>query len=183
MTRAFVAIRPPLRVLDAIEARVAPVPMPGGRIAPRDQWHITVQFLGNDAELSAVATAFEHEPLDLGAAEIRLGGADALGSRRRARILALVLNEGAEWVRELAAQVERRLAPLGHVPAAREEMFRPHLTVARFRRPSDLRPLCAAVGPAPIGPAWRVDEVVLYESVLCPHGAQHAARARVPSGR
>ena len=183
MTRAFVAIRPPPRVLDAIEARLAPVAMPGGRLASRDQWHITVQFLGNDAELSAVATAFEHEPLDLGAAEVRFGGADALGSRRRARILALVLNEGAEWVRELAAQVERRLAPLGHVRAGGEETFRPHLTLARFRRPSDLRPLCVAVGPAPIGPAWRVDEVVLYESVLSPQGAQHAARARVPTRR
>jgi RNA 2',3'-cyclic 3'-phosphodiesterase len=183
MTRAFVAIRPPPRVLDAIEARLAPVAMPGGRIASRDQWHITVQFLGADAELSAVATAFEHEPLDLGAAEIRFGGADALVSRRRARILALVLNEGAEWVRELAAQVERRLAPLGHVRAAREELLRPHLTLARFRRPSDLRPLCVAVGPEPIGPAWRVEEVVLYESVLCRQGAQHAARARVPTGR
>ena len=139
MTRAFVAIRPPPPVLDAIEARVAPVAMPGRTAASRDQWHITVQFLGNDAELAAVATAFEHEPLDLGAAEIRFGGADALGSRRRARILALVLHEGAEWVRELAAQVERRLAPLGHV------RDRPGGDVPA---PSHARPV-----PAPLRPA------------------------------
>ena len=181
MTRAFVAIRPPTEVLDAIEARLAPVAMPGGRIASRDQWHITVQFLGNDAELSAVATAFEHEPLDLGAAEIRFGGADALGSRRRARILALKLHEGSDWVRELAAQVERRLAPLGHVRDVAEEKFLPHLTLVRFREPTDLRPLCAAIGPEPVGAPWRVDEVVLFESVLRPEGARHVAREQIPT--
>jgi len=41
----------------------------------------------------------------------------------------------------------------------------------------------AAIGREPVGPAWRVDEVVLYESVLHPRGAQHFARARFPIGR
>ncbi|MDP9333349.1 MAG: RNA 2',3'-cyclic phosphodiesterase [Actinomycetota bacterium] len=182
MTRAFVAIRPPHSVLDAIEARVASSAMSRGRATARDQWHLTVQFLGNDADLAAVATTFELEPLDLGAGEIRLGGADALGPRRRARILALGQHEGAEWTAELAAQIERRLAPLGHVRDVREKGFRPHLTLARFREPTDLRPLCAAIGPDPVGHSWRVDKVVLYESVLRPQGAQHVARAHVPTG-
>jgi 2'-5' RNA ligase len=183
VTRAFVAIRPPAPVLDAIEERVASSAMFRGRATSRDQWHLTLRFLGNDADLAAVATAFELEPLDLGAADIRLGGADALGNRRRARILALRLHEGAEWVRELAAQVERRLAPLGHERDVRERSFRPHLTLARFREPTDLRPLCSKIGAEPVGPAWRVEHVVLYESVLRPRGAEHVARARVPTGR
>lgn len=181
MTRAFVAIRPPTEVLDAIEARIASSSISGGRPTSRDQWHLTVQFLGNGADLAAVAAAFELEPLDLGAGEIRLGGADALGNRRRARILALKVHDGAEWVRELAAQVERRLAPLGHVRDVREEKFLPHLTLARFREPTDLRPPCAAIGREPVGAAWRVDEIVLYESVLRPEGARHVARARIPT--
>jgi len=182
VTRAFVAIRPPRSVLDAIAARVASPAMFRGRATARDQWHLTVQFLGNDADLAAVATTFELDPLDLGAGKIRLDGADALGPRRRARILALGLHEGAGWIQELAAQVERRLAPLGYVRDVREKEFRPHLTLARFREPTDLRPLCAAIGPEPVGPAWRVDGVVLYESVLRPQGAQHVARAHLPTG-
>lgn len=179
MTRAFVAIRPPTEVLDAIEARIASSSISGGRPTSRDQWHLTVQFLGNDVDLVAVATAFELEPLDLGAGEMRLGGADALGNRRRARILAFKLHEGGEWVRELAAQVERRLAPLGHVRDVREEKFLPHLTLARFREPTDLRTLCATIGPEPVGAPWRVHEVVLFESVLRPEGARHLARAHI----
>jgi RNA 2',3'-cyclic 3'-phosphodiesterase len=179
MTRAFVAIRPPTEVLDAIEARIASSSISGGRPTSRDQWHLTVQFLGNDVDLGAVATAFELEPLHLGAGEMHLGGADALGNRRRARILALKLHEGAVWVRELAARVERRLAPLGLVRDVREEKFLPHLTLARFRAPTDLRTLCAAIGPEPVGGAWRVDKVVLYESMLRPQGARHVARAHI----
>src|SRR2546430_2740026 len=64
-------------------ARVASPAMFRGRATARDQWHLTVQFLGNDADLAAVATTFELDPLDLGAGKIRLDGADALGPRRR----------------------------------------------------------------------------------------------------
>ena len=183
MPRAFVAIRPPPPVLDAIAARVASSAVAQGRATSRDQWHLTVQFLGDDADLAAVSTVFELDPIRLDAAAIRLGGAEALGNRRRARILALGLQEGADWVRRLAAEVERRLEPLGHERDDRGKPFRPHLTLARFREPTDLRTVCAGIGSDPVGPAWRVDEVVLYESVLHPRGAQHTARALLPIGR
>ncbi len=175
MTRAFVAIRLAPPVLDALQARVSPVPMPGGRTTPRDQRHITVQFLGDDADISACGSALAHEPLDLVVGRLQLGGAVALGDARRARILALGLRVGADWVRELAGRVEARLAPLGFV-RDREDEFVAHVTLARFRVPTDLRPLCAALGPEPVGPPFLVDEVVLFESVLRPQGAEHIAR-------
>src|ERR1700704_6655615 len=114
MTRAFVAIRPPESVLDAIAERVASVAMRGGRVTTRDQWHITIQFLGDDVDVDAVASALETQPLDAERGEIGFGGADALGSRHRARILALGVRDGAGWVRALAAQVEARLTPIGY---------------------------------------------------------------------
>ena len=51
MTRAFVAIRPPSFVLDAVEQRVEHVAMPAGRRTPRDLWRITVQFLGDEVDI------------------------------------------------------------------------------------------------------------------------------------
>jgi RNA 2',3'-cyclic 3'-phosphodiesterase len=177
MTRAFVAIRPPPAVLDAVEARVGGAVLRGGRRTTRDQWHLTVQFLGDGADVDAVEAAFASRPLDVGAGEIRLGGADALGRPGQARILALRLREGDQWARELAAQVQARLAPLGYVRDLDENTFLPHLTLARFRAPTDLRAVCSAIGPEPTGPAWRVDEVVFYESVLHRQGARHVARA------
>jgi RNA 2',3'-cyclic 3'-phosphodiesterase len=177
VTRAFVAIRPPAAVLDAIEMRLGTSSMRGGRPTAREQWHLTVQFLGDDADVDAVVGALASEPLAVRAAELRLGGADALGNPRRARIVALRLCEGEEWMRALAREVQARLAPLGYGRDRAPEEFVPHLTLARFREPTDLRKLGAVMGPEPVGPSWRAEEIVLYESVLRPQGARHVARA------
>jgi len=174
-------VSPPLAVLDAIDDRVRGVAMTGGRRTTRDQWHITLQFLGNGADVDAVTAALHAGPFELGPGEVRLSGADALGNRRRARIVSLGLCAGAAWMQELASAVERRLAPLGYTRAEREP-FLAHLTLARFRTPTDLRGLCAAVGPDPVGPAWSVDAFALFESVLGPEGARHILRAKFPVG-
>jgi 2'-5' RNA ligase len=182
VARAFLAIKPPPEVLDAIAAHVEPVEMPGARRTPREQWHYTLQFLGNDADLDVVATAFAREPLAAGAAHLRVGGADAIGRRRRARILYLGLCAGADWMRLVVEQVGARLEPLGYTRDAESKDFLAHLTIARFREPTDLRPLCAQLGDDPVGPPWRTDELILYESVLSSEGARHSERARVPTG-
>ena len=182
MTRAFVAVALPADVLDAVAERVALLPIPsGGRIATREQWHITVQFLGDDADIDAVAAAFANQPLDLGAGDLRLGGAVVFGNARRARILAFGLCSGAEWMRALSDRVGARVAPLGYTRDPDEE-FRPHLTLARFRVPTDLRPVRGLIGPEPVGAGWAVEEVVLFESILGAGGARHVPRARLPVG-
>jgi 2'-5' RNA ligase len=79
--------------------------------------------------------------------------------------------------------VKARLTPLGYPRDDAHPMFVPHLTLARFRAPTDLRRLGAELGADPVGPAWRVEEIVLYESELRPEGARHTARARIPVGR
>jgi hypothetical protein len=38
----------------------------------------------------------------------------------------------------------------------------------------------AALGSAPVGPAWPVSEVVVFESQLRRAGAQYIPRARIP---
>jgi 2'-5' RNA ligase len=183
MTRAFVAIRPPESVLDAIAERVASATIRGGRMTTREQWHITVQFLGDDVDIDAVASALQSEPFDIGPGKVAFGSAGPLGARRRSRILALGVREGADWMRTLASEVEARLAPIGCERDDAHPVFVPHMTLARFREPTDLRRLVAQFGPDPVGPAWDVEEIVLYESELRPEGARHRARTRVSVGR
>jgi len=59
--RGFVAVHPPRPVLDAIDARVAPLRTPTTRLRwlPPSQWHVTLQFLGpvHDAETLAAHLA------------------------------------------------------------------------------------------------------------------------------
>jgi 2'-5' RNA ligase len=183
VTRAFLAIRPMPEVLDAVEASIAPIAMPAARRTPRDQWHFTVQFLGNDADVDAVADAFARTPFDAGVGTLRLGGADAIGRRRRARILYLGLSQGADWMRQVADQAATRLEPLGHVRDEESKTFLAHVTLARFRELTDLRELCERIGSEPVGPSWQASEVILYESRLSSTGARHIERARFPTAR
>jgi 2'-5' RNA ligase len=177
VTRAFVALRPPDAVLDAIEARCARARLPeGGRWTPRAQRHVTVQFLGDDVDVDAVAGALSGVRAQV--RELRLSGAGTLPPERRSRYLVLFVCEGREWLEALGDAVAARLAPLGIAREARD--FTPHLTLARFKRPANLRATCAAIGREPVEPGWRVAEMVLFESRLGPGPAQHLARAVFP---
>jgi 2'-5' RNA ligase len=176
MTRAFVAVRPPDAVLDAIAVRTSGVAFAErARLTTREQWHVTVQFLGDDVDVDAVAGALADvraEPCVL-----QLSGAGTLPPERRSKYLVLYLREGAAWLTAVADQVAARVASLGIVRD--RDTFVPHLTLARFRKPVRLRDECAAIGPEPVGPAWTCDELVLYESRLGHGPAQHIPRAAI----
>ena len=184
MTRAFVAVRPPAAVLDAIDARTARVDLPAGaRRTPRAQWHITVQFLGDHVDLDAVAAELTHVRAAVGddaPRSVRLGGATTLPPRPRAKFLVLGVAHGGDWLAHVADAVASAVAPLGIV--REERAFTPHLTIARFRDPVDLAPAVAAIGPDPVGDAWPAGELVLYESRLGSGPAEHVERAAVPLG-
>jgi 2'-5' RNA ligase len=180
LSRAFVAVVPPeevLRAVDVVATAVADGLPRSARRAPREQWHVTLQFLGDDVDLGAVAAALA--PLALGPGEVRLGGLGAFPNERRARIVWLGVAEGAPWLVQAAVSVGALLQPLGHDPDPRP--FHGHLTLARLRAPCDLRSVVAAVD-ATAGPPWRVEEIVLFESVAGPRGAQHRPHARFPLG-
>ena len=165
MTRAFVAIKPPESVLDAVEAFVGGLDLRAAKRTTRSQWHITVQFLGNHADVDAVIGALSG--LQTRPSSIQLAGSGGVKT---------VVSLGAaplDWLRSLAAEVEERLAPLGHELEYRR--FRPHLTLARGRR-------LPHVGDDPVGEPWLVESLLVFESQTKPSGAVHIARAEIPLG-
>jgi 2'-5' RNA ligase len=171
VTRAFVAVRPPDSVLDAVPA----IDVPSVRPTTREQWHITLQFLGNAADIDAVTDALQR--LEVRAGTAQLGGAGAFPSARRATVLWLGLCEGSELLTALATAVGERLTPLGHPPETRR--FHPHLTLGRCKAPTDLRRLLEELGDPPVGDVWTVAEVVVYESRLQRAGARYVPRAAI----
>jgi 2'-5' RNA ligase len=173
MARAFVAIRPPAVVLDAIATRLDGLVVPDGKLTPRAQWHVTLQFLGDEVDLEPTIDALR--ALAFSAATVQLSGAGTLPPERRSKYMVLFVREGLEWMRGLAEAVTATLTPLGFAPDARE--YTPHLTLARLRTPSKLQDECARFGAEPVEPAWPVEEVVLYESRLGRGPAEHTPRA------
>ena len=174
VTRAFVAVRIPDVVLDAVDRRVAELSVPGRRTT-REQLHLTLQFLGDHSDVDAVVASLDGIEAPRGRA--RLGGAGAFPDAKRAQVFWLGLAEGAGVLARIASAVAERTAVLGHEADTRP--FRPHLTLARCRDATDLRPAIAAVGDDPVGPAWDVDAITVYESERLADGARYIERAQI----
>jgi RNA 2',3'-cyclic 3'-phosphodiesterase len=175
VTRAFVAVPLPEAVLDAVDAHVSELSV-AGRVATRDQWHLTLRFLGDEVDVDAVVAALAG--LDAEGGTARIGGAGAFPDALHARVLWLGLVEGADALARLATAVAARTAGVGHEPDPRP--FRPHLTIARLRVAADVRDAIATLGAAAVGPAWIVDAVTVYESRRLPDGARYFERATIP---
>lgn len=176
------AVRPPEAVLDAVAEVVGPAgrSMVGPRWAAREQWHLTLQFLGPVGVLDPVLDGLRSAAASVGRFRFGLGGSGAFPNPRRARVIWIGAAQGAEAMSELAGAVNRALAPLGYRVEARP--FSAHLTVARLKDRIDVTPALAALGDGPVGESWPVEEIVLYESRLSREGARYTALARFPLG-
>ncbi|HET9728860.1 MAG TPA: 2'-5' RNA ligase family protein, partial [Acidimicrobiia bacterium] len=88
MTRAFVAIVPPDAVLDAVAARLRGVDLGEVRLTRREQWHVTIQFLGNEADVEAIIAGLQG--LRVRASRVWLEGIGPVdGTRGRGTVLGL----------------------------------------------------------------------------------------------
>ena len=135
----------------------------GLRWTGREQWHITLRFLG-EAEQGDVEDGL------LGfrgsASSVRLG---PVSRRLGAGVLVLP----ADGLRELAAEVRARTEAVGQPPERRE--FTGHLTLARARK----RVPGAVVG-VPFDARFQATDLWLVSSRLRPDGARYTRLTRWP---
>jgi 2'-5' RNA ligase len=177
--RLFVALDIPEDVRQAIDALVAKL----RGVCRNARWvriegaHITLKFIGEVPLEKAedIKTALATVPLP---APIKMSfrGLGFFPSERRPRVLWAGI-EASDELGALAAAVETALEPLG---IAREQRaFSPHLTLARFDSPSELKRLhagIAAAGPLEFGRTIAA-EFYLYQSVLKRGGAEYTRLA------
>jgi 2'-5' RNA ligase len=136
--RTFVA----LRCGRAVAARLRReserlAALEGAFRAPRtDDYHLTVQFLGDTAEedLPALGRALEAAAASTAPLEVVYGGLGAFPSAQRARVVWVGMQapQRPEALADLAGAVGQALEPLGYPPEARA--FHPHITLGRLRR-------------------------------------------------
>lgn len=165
--RLFAALVPPKEILDELETLIAPLRAgwPDLRWAGRDLWHITIAFYGEMDEkayerlLPRLQRASARSPsLALsfaGAGVFPSGGAHA-------RVLWTGVYGDRRSLAQLAASAtaagRRAGAPLGD-----HKSFRPHLTLARCRKPIDVRPVTDHLAGF-AGRPWTATEVHLIRS-------------------
>jgi RNA 2',3'-cyclic 3'-phosphodiesterase len=186
--RLFVALEPPDAVRRRLAALAVELRRSAGRAADDVRWtapetiHLTLQFLGAvppgrvaGVEAAIRATAAGARPLSL---EVR--GTGGFPNARRPRVVWAGVGGEVEALSALAAELGRRLAPLGFPPESRP--FSAHLTLGRARDARGAPGLAGALACAADAPGtpWRALELTLFESHLSPRGARHEAIARAP---
>jgi 2'-5' RNA ligase len=154
-----VAVWPPDDVLDRVAALDRPA-VPGLRWTTRDQWHITLRFLGEVPEVEPVVAAL---------AEAELFRAQAVLGPALDRFGRGVLHVPVAGLDDLAGAVVRATSHLGRPPEDRP--FAGHLTLARVAKGGrvDLR----SFSGTRVKGEWEVDAVCLVESRLSPAGARY----------
>lgn len=181
--RLFVAIVPPDEVLDDLAEHVEPRRLADEqghsdlRWTDRHQWHVTLAFLPDvpdwrlDDLTAAIAatTARHHAPL------LRVAGAGAFPNAYGARVLYAGVEEVRGDLRRLASGIRTACNGAGATPDGTR--FHPHVTLARFRRPTEATRWVRAFD-AHEGPVWQATEVALIESHLG-QGRGHRPRYEV----
>jgi 2'-5' RNA ligase len=166
MPRLFVAVAPPPEVLDLLERLPRPA-VDGLRWTAREQWHVTLRFLGAVDDAALVVSALS--------SAVFMPATAVLGPQV-SRFGQRVLHVPVAGLDDIAAAVVDATAGIGRPPEDRA--FTGHVTLARprGRRRVDLRPLAGG----DVSATFPVGEVRLFSSNLHPHGARYEVVDRFP---
>lgn len=167
--RLFVAIAPPAEVLDELETVAAPLrPVRTNlRWTSRAAWHVTLAFLGEVEEtaLGKLLPRLERAAHRHEAVRLAFSGAGAFPGPDRANVLWSGLTGENQALAALAASVAAGASRAGVAPPAKERRFRPHLTLARCRLPTNVSELVTTLADFQ-GTFWHATEIHLVRSHL-----------------
>jgi 2'-5' RNA ligase len=148
-------------VVDGLAVGVA-----RARLTAREQWHVTVVFLG-EAPAERAAEALRVAVADTAPFTLRFAGGGTFG-RGRSTILWSGVDGDVEALRAMSAAIRRRLRR-ARLPYDRKPL-RPHLTIARPGDRVARAPLQADLATLRgyAGPAWPAASVQLVLSEMVP---------------
>jgi RNA 2',3'-cyclic 3'-phosphodiesterase len=169
--RCFIALEPDAATRDALAA--VPVPAAARRV-PLDQLHLTVAFIGALTHERGAALIDALAPQSIPLKPAPVTGIEHWPRASHPRLTVAMLAMSDEFV-ALDTRVRLLMTGLGLPVDARA--FRPHVTLARFRRDAP------AAGRAPEvkdGLLARFVSLTLYSSTLARTGARYRALTGVP---
>jgi 2'-5' RNA ligase len=174
LKRGFLAIVPPDDVLDAIDGLLER-PEKLFTWTRRDQWHITVQFYGRVTDVESLTEGIRAAAAATPIARLQMRGGGAFPTPKKAQVFWLGV-DGIDALIDLHGAVAA--ATRDHIGRRDRITLKPHLTLARLKRPLDLTADVNALERVPIGPPWELTEVILFESETRPSGAVYREEGR-----
>ncbi len=170
--RLFAAVIPPAPVSDALEVFVEPrrYADPELRWVRRDNWHLTLAFFGDVADERVEPLAEALDGVRGAPFRVVLDGAGAFPDPAAGRVLFWAATEGAAELSALSRRVRTAADRVG--VASDNAKHRPHLTLARRRRPAELTRWVHVVDSFPPN-SFEVGSFALIQSELRPSGAHY----------
>jgi RNA 2',3'-cyclic 3'-phosphodiesterase len=167
--RLFVAVLPPPEILAGLDRFLAPhrESWPQLRWVERDLLHLTMAFLGETDErtLGRLLPRLERAAARYPKIALSFAGAGAFpGGGAHARVLWTGVYGDRGTLVRMAASMNAAGRRAGS-PIGEHKSFRPHLTLARCRQPTDVRPLLERLGSY-ASPSWTAESVHLMRSHL-----------------
>ena len=177
MPRLFIAIDFPPPIPDRLAA--IRVEMPGVKWTPADQFHLTLNFIGEVERDAMEKIKNALKAVGMTEFSLTLRNTGFFPNKRRPSVFWLGLEENPR-LNQVKTAVDQVLVPLGFPPEARK--FVPHLTLARLKRetPANIaeRLLETVKNLPPL--ICQIDNFYLYSSLLTETGAVHTREAAYP---
>ena len=175
MPRLFTGIEIPPSICHALDMLRGG--LPGARWIDRENYHLTLRFLGDVDERDAQEAALALGQVRRCAFHLHLEGLASFGGRKPRAVVASVALEPA--LLELQADQERLMRRIGLEPEVRK--YTPHVTLARLRASSslDVAEYLSARGYFRTAP-FKVSQFVLFSSRASTGGGPYVVEASYP---
>jgi 2'-5' RNA ligase len=144
-----------------------------------DNIHLTLKFFGNvdQAKVAAIPEALAHVAKEFSPIEIKVGGTGVFPRPSRPQVLWIGIDDPTGALAKLQKRVEDECAREGF--PKEDRAFRPHLTIARIRKPHNASRLAEAHLRTEFAAVELVlNELVLFRSELSPKGSKYTAISR-----
>ncbi|MBC2710611.1 MAG: RNA 2',3'-cyclic phosphodiesterase [Desulfosarcina sp.] len=175
--RAFVAVPIPDAVavfLQQIQVRLQSPGMNVRWVATKNI-HLTLKFLGDidPSRVPAVAAQMDTAAGSVPSFSLEAMGVGVFPNLRNARVLWVGLGGDLDRLRAIQTTLESDLESVGFRKETRR--FHPHLTIGRTRQRVDAETIGASLEPLKdvASDSFRVDRLMLFNSILKPAGAEH----------
>lgn len=176
--RTFCAIELSHQVRSQLEEHVRrlreAVPEASASWSRPESIHLTMKFFGNvpTQDVTKISAAASRVANEFSSFQIRIGGTGVFPRRSRPQVLWVGVEDSSGRLSDLQQRLEEEFAREGF--AKEDRGFRPHLTIARLRRPEDARQLAEAHIQTKFSfVEVPVNEFVVFRSELSPKGSRY----------
>jgi 2'-5' RNA ligase len=181
--RTFAAIELPKFVRDRIHNHIRQlrdsVPECHPSWSRVENIHLTLKFFGDveQSRISTISAAAARSVKDFAPFETLIAGAGAFPRTTQPRVLWIGVDDPTRKLEELQQRFETECAAAGF--AKEERAFRPHLTIARIRKPEGARQLAEFNNDLRFEPiTLKVNELILFRSELSSQRSKYTPLVR-----